>query len=109
MKPEHTLLSLPLTPRPENLHCYLVSNDKSAVQAAGDRMLAEAERRGIDVALPVILATPLTGEYIKRVQRAFSRVSAEVADCIATMKDQHLSIVGTAAGCPFDKDLMELH
>ena len=94
MKPTHTLISLTLAPRPENMHCYVVSNDKRAVLRASDRMLEELKQRGIDVMIPVVLATPLTGKYIKQVQQEFSKVSPEITECIRTMKDQHLSIVG---------------
>jgi len=109
MKKYHYLISMHLTPRPETMHCYVVSNRKDAAKGAASRMLDVMDEHGIVPILPMFMQTPLTGEYIERVQETFTRLSPEVGECIATMKDHHLSIISVVAGSPPDEVLMAIH
>jgi hypothetical protein len=103
---EHYLLTLLLN-SDQYMHAYLMTNDKSLIEGAAERMFDEANAVG-GCALPAILMTPLQDEVkIAIVQKLVSAIHPDAAHCIRTATNFHISLFVASPGA--DKELMKLH
>ena len=105
---KHYLLSLPIHQIGFTMHCYVMSNDKDAIQVAGNKLLEVTEQHVKGPYAQMILATPLTAAGAKTV-RAHVAQNSEAKKLMKEATDFHLTIWGMAAADPDCAKLMALH
>jgi hypothetical protein len=102
---KHYLLTIPLAG--DNLHGYVMTNDKRYVSAVLDKMLDEVIlMTGDRMALPMVLQTEL-GDAAG-VVRDIIAADPQMRECLLAAKDFHFSVFSTRDPA-VDRALMELH
>jgi hypothetical protein len=101
---EHHLITVALGPH-SNLHCYLMSTDKTDTLDAAKKLLFEAEKMAGPQVLPMILATPLDANGIKLVREIIYSHNAEAKRLLQEATSFHFAIFSM----PEDEELMQLH
>jgi len=98
---QHYLISI------DNIHAYLVTNDKHDIERTADRMVTILENANVKF-LPIVLATHLTtgSDFVRALLR---RESPEVKQKLDARKGFHLTVFALSPEHPSHAKLMALH
>jgi hypothetical protein len=103
----HYLISIPLPGG--YIHGYVMTNDERTLLGVSDRLMKEAEDRGLKCWPPIILQTHLSSGW-KIVRDIITKHQGEEpSKHWKTVKDFHLTGWIMAENHPDTKQLMELH
>jgi len=103
----HYLISVPLLGG--YIHGYVMTNDESVLERVTDRLMIEAESRGLKCWPPIILQTRLTTGW-KLVRRVITKTQGdEPAKHWATAKTFHMTGWFMSESHPDTERLMDLH
>ena len=104
---KHYLISLPLGPM--WMHCYLMSNDPSAVEGAANRMLKVAEENGVDVRVPLFMSTALDPAGARSVRKLVRDLAPDAGKTLREATDFHVTIWAMPDAEPLCKTLVAMH
>jgi hypothetical protein len=103
---EHHLLSLP--GREGYVHAYVITEGRDGIEPVVNHMFDQAEKSGMTVVLPMILATTLDADNTAKVEGLLKEMSPKAAKLLRKVKKFHYSIWLTSHGSGLDW-LVELH
>jgi hypothetical protein len=104
---KHFLLSLPLGAM--WMHCYLMSNDRRAVEGASNRMIKIAEDNGADALVPMFAVTDLDHDGVKSVRKLVRELAPDGGKTLARATDFHMTVWAMSDTDPRCKSLLKMH